>query len=103
AWWLQRGDDPGRPWMPDNAPAWSLTALVDARLVQDEREALDPDRRARDVWQAAAHGANEIGAAGVAKAFSVRLAGDLLNPARFDHALGVEGRLGSLGLLDLLL
>lgn len=102
-WWVQRGADPDRPWMPDAAPAWSLAALTDAPLLVDDREALDPDVRALAVWETAVHHARDIGPLRVTRDFSLRLIGDLLNPARFDEALGLSWNLWALGLLDLLL
>jgi len=102
-WWLQLGPDPTRPWMPDSAPAWSLAALTDATVVMDTREPLDPDIRALTVWETAVHHARDIGPLRVTRDFSLRLIGDLLNPARFDHALELPWSLWALGLFDLLL
>jgi hypothetical protein len=102
-WWLQRGPDPERAWMPDTAPAWSLAALTEAPLAIDETEPLDPDLRALTVWEAAVHRARDMGALAVLRACSLRLVGDLLNPARFEHALALPGPRGLPGMLDLLL
>ncbi|MHC4845921.1 MAG: hypothetical protein ACYTCU_07145 [Planctomycetota bacterium] len=100
-WFVQRGPDASRPWLPDASPAYALASLSGVPLELDDTEPVDPDRRVRDVWsQVSSELASQRGL-DMASAVTNRLLVDHLSPRRFEgiSALPVL----PLGLLDVFL
>jgi hypothetical protein len=89
AWVAQRGPDPSRPWLPDAAPAYVLATLVDAPLQLDDREPVDPDRRAARIWSLAADELAARRGLDLAGALTNRLLVDHLSPRRFEAVTGL--------------
>jgi hypothetical protein len=100
-WFLQRGPDESRAWLPDSGPAYALAALADLPLGLDDTEPVDPDRRARRVWSRVADELDSRRGLDLAGAVTHRLLVDRLSPRRFEAVSALP--VLPIGLLDVFL
>jgi len=86
-WWVQRGPDPGRPWLPDTTWARSFSALVRQVPPHPNDIPSHADLRARQTLALAQQALRETPPLEIATATLQRLGFELLGPRRFEPLL----------------
>ena len=90
-WFVQRGPDAERPWLPDVVWARSFTALADIEPPHPNNIPSHVDLRARQALLQAKRGLLEREPLWLLRSFGDRLLADGLGPHRFERALTVLG------------
>jgi hypothetical protein len=94
-WFVQRGPDAARPWLPDTGWAHSMATLVDTPVPPPNDVPADADLRERQMLSNLGEGVEASGVGHLAAGLLRRLVFDLLGPGRFEGPVAAAAAPGA--------